>query len=320
MTSLLELLPVPVPLPLPLPLLQVVTGPLAVAIALVTQLGDVWLLFAVVALAYWLDEFAPWVGRGLDRERAALVVALLVGAVALLEALKPFFAVARPPGFDVPPAVDVVPVVVEPVYAWMATAEGYGFPSGHALASTLVWGGLAWGIRVGHRRTRTIVASILVVSIAASRVLLGVHYLVDVAAGAAIGLAYLALVLRWLRDPGRAFALAAVIAVLGVAVTGVTVDGAATVGLAAGLTATWYWLGEELVATPATRPGSLVTTALGLLVAAPILVAAISIALPVTVVAAVGALGGGLLLALPLVGERIGLVIAGRDRQSATSP
>lgn len=293
--------------------LQVVSGPLAVLVALVTQLGDLWFMFTAVALAYWLDEIAPWVGRGLHRERAATVVALLVGAVAILETLKPLFGVPRPPGFAEPPMAAFLPAALEPVYAWMATASGHSFPSGHAVGSTIVWGGLAWGVRVGKLRTRAAVAAVVVASVAASRVLLGVHYPVDVAGGVVIGLAYLVVVLGLLRDAGRAFVLATAIAVAGVAVGGLTTDSAAALGLAVGLTATWLWLDEELVAAPATRAGTLATTALGLLVAAPVLIASITLDLPVAGVAVAGAVGGGLLLALPLVGERVGVTYLARD-------
>lgn len=294
------------------PLLQAVDGSVAVVLALLTQLGDIWFLFSLVAVVYWLDDVAPWVGHGLDRERAAMVVALLVGAVAMLVTLKPLFGVPRPTGFDVPPTAEGVPVTVRPVYVWMATAEGYSFPSGHALAATLVWGGLAWGIRVGRFTTRAAVAAVIVVLVSATRVLLGVHYPVDVVVGAAIALGYLVAVVYWLREPGPVFALGTILGLVGVATTGITVDAAAAVGLAAGLTATWYWLGEELVAAPATRPGSLVTTVLGLLTAAPLLVASVTLGLSAWLAAATGALGGGLLLALPLVGERVGLAFVGR--------
>lgn len=296
--------------------LQVVSGPIAVVVALVTQLGDLWFMFTAVALVYWLDEIAPWVGRGLHRERAATVVALLVGAVAILETLKPLFGVARPPGFDVAPAAEFLPAALESVYVWMATAEGYSFPSGHAVGSIIVWGGLAWGVHVGKLRTRAAVAAAVVGSILASRVLLGVHYPVDVVGGAVIGLTYLVVVLGLLRDPGRAFVLATAIAVAGVAVGGLTTDSAAALGLAVGLTATWFWLDEELVAAPATRAGTLATTALGLLVAAPVLVASITLDLPLVAVAVAGAVGGGLLLALPLVGERVGVASLAGDGRS----
>lgn len=298
------------------PLLQVVTGPVAVAVALITQLGDLWLLFTVVALAYWLDEIAPWVGHGLDRERAAIVVALLVGAVAVLEMLKPLFAVPRPPGHEMAPPAEFLPAFADPVYTWMATASGYSFPSGHAVASTIVWGGLAWGVRVATLRTRAAVAAVIVALVVASRVLLGVHYPVDVAVGTIVGLTYLAVVLVVLRDAGLAFLLGTAIAVVGIAITGITVDSAAAVGLAVGMTGTWYWLGEELVATPATRAGSLASLALGLLIAGPVLLASITLSLPTPLVAVAGAVGGGLLLAMPLVGERVGPAVTGEAERT----
>jgi membrane-associated phospholipid phosphatase len=299
--------------------LQVVTGLSAVVVALLTQLGDLWLLFSLVALVYWLDVAAPWVGHGLDRERAALVVALLAGAIALLVATKPIFAVSRPPGFDVAPTAEWLPMAVEPVYAWMATADGYSFPSGHALGSTIVYGALAWEIRAGRLRTRAAVAAVVVAIVAATRVLLGVHYPLDVVAGAAFGLAYLAVVVHWIRDPDHAFAIAALIAVLAVATEGVTVDDAAAVGLAVGLAATWYALGDDLAAAPATRSGALSTAVLGLLTVAPLLTSAIVLHFPTWAAALAGAVGGALLLALPLLGERIGLVLGGRPAQSTSS-
>lgn len=308
-----------VPLALATPL-QVVTGPLAVLVALLTQFGDLWFLLTVVALPYWFADVAPWVGRGLARERMAVVVALLAGAITLLVTLKAVFAVPRPPGFDVAPAVEFLPTAAMPVYAWMATASGYSFPSGHALGSTIVFGGLAWGVRVGRLRTRVAVAAVLVALVAASRVLLGLHYLVDVAVGVTVGLAYLAVVLGLLRDPGRSFALAAAISAIGLAVTGWTFDAAGAAGLAVGLTATWYWLGDDLVALSPTWSGSVATLALGLAVAVTVLVVALAVAVPTWVVAVVGAVLGGLLLALPLAGERFGPVLGGRHGQSASRP
>lgn len=293
------------PLPPTAQPLQAVAGPLALLVALLTQLGDLWFLATTVTLVYWFAGAAPRIGRGVDRERAALVLALLAGAVALLVALKPVFAVSRPPGFDVPPTAAGLPGSVRQVYAWMATAEGYSFPSGHAVGATVVYGALAWAVRVGRRRTRAAVAAAVVVVVAASRVLLGVHYPVDVVAGAAAGLAYLLVVVRWIRDPGRAFAVAALVSLVAVATEGVTVDDAAAAGLALGLTATWYLLADDLLAVPATRPGALATTALGLLTAPPLFVAAVFAGLPLPLVVVAGALGGALLLALPLVGERL---------------
>lgn len=290
---------------------QPVTGPLAVLFALLTQFGDLWVLFSAVALIYWLDAVTPRIGRTLDRERTALVVALFVGAITLLETLKPFFAVPRPPGFGVAPPVAFLPELLAPMYEWMATASGYGFPSGHALASTVVWGGVAWAVRVGRPRTRAAVAGVLVTLVAASRVFLGVHYPVDVVFGTIVGLAYLAVVLGLLRDPGRAFVLATAIGLVALGVA-VSTEAVGAAGFALGLTVTWYWLGEELLATPPTRTGALTTAALGLLVVGPVLLGAVSLHLPTVLVAVVAAAGGGLVLALPLAGERLAPEV--RDR------
>lgn len=72
---------------------------------------------------------------------------------------------------------------------------GKSFPSGHAMSSTVTYGALllvflpmvprAWRwVAVGS-------VTVLVVAIGASRLLLGVHYVSDVAAGYALGLAWL---------------------------------------------------------------------------------------------------------------------------------
>ena len=76
----------------------------------------------------------------------------------------------------------------------------FGFPSGHAMAATLLYGFLAaFGVRkVQAWRWRVLVvlsAGMLVVLIGFSRLYLGVHYLSDVLAGMAAGAAWLALCL-----------------------------------------------------------------------------------------------------------------------------
>ena len=76
--------------------------------------------------------------------------------------------------------------------------ESFGFPSGHAMAATLLYGFLAAiGVRkVQAWRWRVLVvlsAGLLVLLIGFSRLYLGVHYLSDVLAGMAAGSAWLAL-------------------------------------------------------------------------------------------------------------------------------
>jgi membrane-associated phospholipid phosphatase len=76
----------------------------------------------------------------------------------------------------------------------------FGFPSGHAMAATLLYGFLAAFIarKVRAWRWRVLVvlaAGMLIVLVGFSRLYLGVHYLTDVLAGMAAGSAWLALCL-----------------------------------------------------------------------------------------------------------------------------
>ena len=117
---------------------QALSGDFVVVFALFTQLGDVWFYFVVLGAWYWLGDRAPLVGDGLDRRLAARAIALAVGAMALTVLLKGWFATERPPGAETPVAVEVVPLLLRAAYAEAATAEGFGFPSGHALGTTAV--------------------------------------------------------------------------------------------------------------------------------------------------------------------------------------
>ncbi|MFA6149626.1 MAG: phosphatase PAP2 family protein [bacterium] len=78
--------------------------------------------------------------------------------------------------------------------------ETFSFPSGHAMAATLLYGFLAaFGVRKARawrwRVLAVLAAGMLVVLIGFSRLYLGVHYLSDVLAGMAAGSAWLALCL-----------------------------------------------------------------------------------------------------------------------------
>jgi undecaprenyl-diphosphatase len=107
--------------------------------------------------------------------RTAVVVALAgVGELVCESVVK--VLVARPR-----------PVRVDPV----ASASGSGFPSGHAGGSAAVYGALVLvGLAGGTRWARVMLvrgAALLIGAVAVSRVLLGVHYPSDVAAGVASG-------------------------------------------------------------------------------------------------------------------------------------
>jgi undecaprenyl-diphosphatase len=76
----------------------------------------------------------------------------------------------------------------------------YAFPSGHAFGATTTWGALAivaWSFTSDRRRRAAVVvsAALLVAAVAASRVVLGAHFTLDVLAGIAGGIAVLAALL-----------------------------------------------------------------------------------------------------------------------------
>jgi membrane-associated phospholipid phosphatase len=116
-----------------------------------------------------------WLRGRTPRRQAVWLVATTAGA-ALINSILKVVVDRNRPEFD-----DVV-----------ATAIGKSFPSGHALNSTTVYGSLllialprlrAMGVRVAA----TIATVSLVLAIAASRVVLVVHYITDVIAGIALG-------------------------------------------------------------------------------------------------------------------------------------
>lgn len=81
----------------------------------------------------------------------------------------------------------------------LASFGGSSFPSGHTAAAAACWAAMAF-VAVRHsrrRRTRAFaatLAAVVAVAVATSRVLLGVHWLSDVVAGALTGWAWFALV------------------------------------------------------------------------------------------------------------------------------
>lgn len=156
----------------------------------ITRLGDLWMLLAVATLAYL------YVGG----RRGGYALGTVLGGLALLAGLKAVFALPRPP--------------TELHYVATGTT---GFPSGHAMGATVVYGTLAMTLdELGTETARFAAAGALVVAIAFSRVALGVHYAVDVVAGIVVGLAYLGFASRTVDgNPLRAFGAATLFAVAG---------------------------------------------------------------------------------------------------------
>ena len=178
--------------------------------AILTVLGDSTVLAGLLVAVYIL---------GGDRDRTVTLLCYALVAVALTVALKEGLALSRPP-------VAVRAITPDP--------GSHGFPSGHAVGATVVYGGLVI-VRDRLADFRVAVpAAVLIALIALSRVVVGVHYLGDVLAGVALGVAVLAaLYLGGGRYRRLASLVAAVIAVPGVVVTGGGTD--AVVALVASL-------------------------------------------------------------------------------------
>ena len=145
------------------------SGPLLALARAVTLLGDPTLItVAAAALATVLWR------RG-DARLALYVVAARVGALVLSQGLKLVVDRSRPV-FDAP----------------VASALGASFPSGHALGSAAFWTTAAVLALPHVRRPRLVLlgAVLVAVLVAASRVLLGVHYVSDVSGGLLLGLGW----------------------------------------------------------------------------------------------------------------------------------
>jgi undecaprenyl-diphosphatase len=145
------------------------------AALLVTRLGS-WKVLAGVLLAV-----AAWIAGVARRPVLALLLAASTLGMTLDPALKATFQRPRP--------TEVAPIGGMPASP--------SFPSGHALDATVAYlaAALALGRVVSRRAARLAAAAavLLAVLVGTSRVVLGVHYPSDVAAGWAAGCAWVAL-------------------------------------------------------------------------------------------------------------------------------
>ena len=115
-----------------------------------------------------------------QRTAAALLLWSTVGAILLNNVLKAAFVRPRPE-----------------LFTWGTHVRTTSFPSGHAMSAAAIYGTVAFlAARLAQqRRTRIaiyVVAALVIVVVAASRVYLGVHYPTDVAAGLLVGFAWAA--------------------------------------------------------------------------------------------------------------------------------
>lgn len=192
-----------------------------------TFLGDPVFLIGLAPLVYWLGPRFDLI----TRENGARLLAVTLGALALSVLLKYGFALPRPPE-----GIQLIP------------EDGFGFPSGHATGSAAVYGALAALAHWRDRVTRYGLATALIVLIALTRLLLGVHYLVDVATGALAGVALAAVVVRiTVNRTHHGFRLAALIGLATPLVSWPTFDAAAALGGALGAVAAWELWGTRVL-------------------------------------------------------------------------
>ncbi|WP_224447053.1 phosphatase PAP2 family protein [Haloprofundus salilacus] len=238
-----------------------------------TELGGVAFALAFLCLLYWLT----------DRNRAATLTALVLGGAALVVGLKGVFALPRPP-----------------VETALVVATGYGFPSGHAVIATVLYGGLAALVDAGRRGVRYACAAILIVVVSLSRVVIGVHYVGDVFAGAALAAAFLWVALRLVRGrPQRAFALAAGLGAFAYAAAGPSVNTVTVFGASVGGALAWYVL--DPAAHPATRLEAATLALVGIPAVVGIRVATEAAGTLFPLVFALSVLLVGFVVALPVV-------------------
>jgi membrane-associated phospholipid phosphatase len=112
--------------------------------------------------------------RAGHRSEAVALALSLGGAIVIWHAVKALVGRPRPP------------------LEHLQHVSGSSFPSGHSAQAGAFWLGLVLALRSAHAPRRivmaaAVVACVLVVCVAASRVILSVHYPSDVVAGVAIG-------------------------------------------------------------------------------------------------------------------------------------
>jgi undecaprenyl-diphosphatase len=133
---------------------------------------------SVVAMLVLISGLFLWLNN--HRHSAALLAIATLGGIVLNNLLKMGFDRPRPQIFE-----------------WGTHAMSSSFPSGHAMSAAIVYSTVAYlAARLQRNHASRILtmtfAALMIVSIAASRIYLGVHYPSDVLAGAIIGLAWAA--------------------------------------------------------------------------------------------------------------------------------
>lgn len=221
---------------------------LIVIAGFVTQLGDMWFVLLAILSVYIVGSqkpsltTTPW-------SDSLYLFALAIGAYALTVIFKHIFLLPRPPGAATAHRPTWLPLFTNSMYDALVTADGYGFPSGHALKSTVVYGGAAF-LLGGESHRQYLVAVMVVIFVAGSRIILGVHYFIDVIVGILIGFVFLGGMIRITKiNPERALVAAALLGLIAVIMNTDYNSGLVVIAAITGLCSwricrkdfDWYW-------------------------------------------------------------------------------
>ncbi len=142
-------------------------------LAVMTRFGDGATVVVFTILFFWFGAESDWQRRGMLMAIAIATLAINAGLKGTLDVARPLFA-AQEAGDPLAFAPDMYP--------------GLSTPSAHAMGAAAIYGGLAALMDVGKKWQRYLVAAFIIVSVALSRVVLGLHYVGDVILGVALGL------------------------------------------------------------------------------------------------------------------------------------
>lgn len=150
----------------------------AAAASFITMFGEELVLIAVLGFIYWCYDKKAGQRIGMN---------IMIGLI--LNPMIKNVMLRRRPYMD-HKAIDCLDPVDDDADIYDITAQGFSFPSGHAMNAAILYGSLPGalsehpaGSRGTGRRLLRILAIVLPALIGCSRVLLGVHYPTDVLAG-----------------------------------------------------------------------------------------------------------------------------------------
>ena len=140
----------------------------------VEKAAEVASMFGEIAIPLLVEIILLWC---CSRKKAFALASSLLSALLASQTLKAIFRVPRP--------FQVHPDLIEG--GRLSTATGYSFPSGHSTTSGACYSSIAM---IAWKRWATALCLVPIILVPISRLVLGVHWPADVAAGTAIGVLF----------------------------------------------------------------------------------------------------------------------------------